>query len=189
MLAEFASDGQLDAEHLDQLRSAFILDIERTIDQDPRFGIRQLVDIALKALSPAISDPTTAEDSLSHLGDALGRLCRRPFPSNERVGVRGGTRYVFSRPTWEDFVDAAFAQIRRQAADNVHVTTYLLRVLHELARCVPPDRRGLAIRHEVDEICHVLDRGTFSPADTAALRRQADQVEEALSSPVPEPAL
>jgi len=180
VLAIIAPDATLDENQLDQLREAFVLDIDRTIHQDPLFGIRQLVDIALKALSPAINDPTTAEYCLSHLGDTLGRLCRRPFPSNERIGVRGGTRYIFSRPTWEQFVEAAFAQIRRQAADNFHVTTYLVRVLQELAHCLPPGERGAAIQRELDGIRYVLDRGQFSPVDTATLRPLVEEAEAAL---------
>ena len=180
VLVEFAADGAIDRKQLDQIRDAFVLENERSIYQDPLFGIRQLVDIALKALSPAINDPTTAEYCLSHLGDALGRLAVRDFPPAEITGPRGQTRYIFSRPAWDEFVSLAFAQIRSQAFDNVHVTGYLLSVLYELAVCLPPGARGRAVQHEVDEIRRILDAGHFSPADTAMLRRQADDVDEVL---------
>ena len=180
VLVEFPRGAAISAQQRDQIRGAFVIDTERTLYQDPLFGIRQLVDIALKALSPAINDPTTAEYSLSHLGDVLGRLADRPFPSRVRLGPSGETRYHFSRPTWAAFVDAAFGQIRRQAHDNVHVTNYLLRVLYELALRVPPGERGRAIQREVDGVRYVLDRGQFSPADTEMLARQCSRVEAAL---------
>jgi len=185
VLAVIAPEAALDEDQLDQLREAFVLDIERTMHQDPLFGIRQLVDIGLKALSPAINDPTTAEYCLSHLGDALSRLGQRAFPSNERVGVRGETRYVFSRPTWEDFVEAAFAQIRHQAADNLHVTAYLVRVLQAVASCLPPGDRAAAIQRELDGIRYGLDKGQFSPTDTGTVRRLVEAAEATLRQPAP----
>ena len=187
VLTVFPGDVPLDEQQAELLRSAFVLDTERTLNQDPLFGIRQLVDIALKALSPAINDPTTAEYSLSNLGDVIGRLGERPFPSSERLGPDGATHYIFSRPTWEDFVDAAFSQIRRQAFDNVHVTSYLLGVLYEVARCLPAGPRGQAIQSQVDEVRHALTRGQFSPAEVAAIQEQCARVEMALRSSAPEP--
>ena len=184
VMVEFARDGRIDGERLRRLHEAFVLDTERSIYQDPLFGVRQLVDIALKALSPAINDPTTAEYSLSHLGDIVGQLAERSFPPNEQPGPGGRTRYIFTRPNWEAYVDAAFAQIRRQAAADAHVTGYILRVLHQVARRVPNGPRSAAVQHEVDEIRRVLDRGHFSPADTAALRTQCARVESALQGVV-----
>jgi uncharacterized membrane protein len=182
VLIEWPAGTELDATRHDQIQSAFVLDRERSLFQDPLFGIRQLADIALKALSPAINDPTTAEYCLSNLGDVLGRLVTCPFPSTEHRGPDGQTRYFLSAPTWDQFVDTAFSQIRRQAADDVHVTSYLLGVLHALARSTPPGPRIAAVHHQVAEIRRVLDSGVFSPADTAALRQQCDAVEHEQST-------
>ena len=138
VLVQYPQEARLNAEHLIGIRKAFVLDVERTISQDPLLGIRQLVDISLKALSPAINDPTTAEYCLARLGDTLCRLCQRPLPSSQRVGIEGGTRFIFNQPVWEEFVDTAFSQIRRQAAGDVHVTGYLLHVLYQVAYVFPP---------------------------------------------------
>ncbi len=79
IIAEFdQADGSPD-ELITHIRNTFVIDRERTIAQDLLFGIRQLVDIALKALSPGINDVTTAEYALYHLGDAVGRLGRTFF--------------------------------------------------------------------------------------------------------------
>ncbi len=186
VLAEMPPSASLTDEQMQQLRAAFVLDVERTINQDALFGFRQMADIALKALSPAINDPTTAEYSLSRMGDALGRLALLPFPSSVRVAAGGKTRYIFHAPTWEEFVDAAFAQIRRQAQNDVHVTGHMLRVLHKLAVCLPDGPRCAAVQHEVDEIRRVLDQGQFSPHDAAMLRQLCDAVDLALRIPVQE---
>jgi uncharacterized membrane protein len=181
ILVQFPLDARLDHKHSAAIRDAFVLDVERTMNQDPLLGIRQLVDIALKALSPAINDPTTAEYCLARLGDTLCRLCQRPLPSNVRVGIAGGTRYIFNLPVWDEFVDTAFSQIRRQAADDVHVTSYLLRVLYQIAMCLPPDQRVQALQYQLREIDHVLSHSDFSPGDAAMLRRQVTLVEAALA--------
>jgi uncharacterized membrane protein len=167
-------DGDVD-EIESTIRDAFIIDRLRSMVQDPLFGIRQLVDIALKALSPSVNDPTTAEYVLSHLGDALGRLAEREFPPNVRLVNEGRTYIVVNRPQWADFVDAAFSQIRRQARDDVHVTRYLLRVLQDLGLRVNADRAP-AIRHQVEEIRNGIDSQSFSEADKADLHRHADLV-------------
>ncbi len=188
VLIELPEEAEIDMAGLEQLRDAFVIDTERTLHQDPLFGIRQLVDIALKALSPAINDPTTAEYSLAHLGDVLGRLANCDFPSEQRIGPSGRTQYIISRPSWDEFVDLAFGQIRRQASDNVHVTGYLLHVLLKLARALAPGPRAEAVMREVDGIRYVLDRGHLSPADIDMLRAQCDEVEEALRRDIEVPA-
>jgi uncharacterized membrane protein len=182
VLIEWAQDRKIDTVRLEQAESAFVLDRERSLYQDPLFGIRQLVDVALKALSPAINDPTTAEYCLSSLGDIMGRLAQRPFSSCEQTSSGGHTRYFFNAPTWDDFVDAAFSQIRRQAAGDVHVTGYLLGVLQTLTQHIPLGPRIDAVQHQVDEIRRVLDTGMFSPADTRRLRDQCEQVEQVQST-------
>lgn len=180
ILIEWPGNTTLNETQHKQLQNAFVLDRERSLFQDPLFGIRQLADIALKALSPALNDPTTAEYCLANLGDMVGRIANCTFPPFEQRGSSGHTHYLFSTPTWDDFVDAAFSQIRRQAADDVHVTGYLLGVLRTLAQRTPSGTRTLAIQHQVREIQRVLDREMFSLADTSALRRQCDEVESAL---------
>ncbi len=164
----------------DHIRGAFVIDRERTTQQDPLFAIRQLVDVALKALSPGINDMTTAEYALYHLGDALGRLADRPFPSNVRTTADQRTRLIFTRPTWEDFVQAAFSQIRHAGQDDVHVTGTLLRVLHDLALRLPPGTRAEAVQHQVAEVRLSIDQSSWSLADKATLYELADAVEHAL---------
>ncbi len=179
-LAELAPAAALSDELADQLRAAFVIDLMPSINQDPLFGVRQLVDIALKALSPGINDMTTAEYALNYLGDALGRLAERPFPRTVYVNSQHQTRILFNRPSWDDFVTAAFSQVRRAGENDPHVTATLLRVLHDLAARVPSAERGRAIQHQVAEVRHSLESHTCSPHDEALLLERAAAVEYAL---------
>lgn len=166
---------------VEHVRKAFVIDRERTPQQDPMFAIRQLVDIGLKALSPGINDPTTAEHVLYHLGDALGQLAIRPFPSNIRATEDQRTQIIFSRPAWSDFVDTVFSQIRRAAESDVHVTSTLLEVLYELALHLPPGSRADPIRQQVAEVRTSVEQSSFSLADKKKLYALANSVEDVVA--------
>jgi uncharacterized membrane protein len=141
------------------------------------FGVRQLVDIALKALSPSIHDPTTAEHVISCLGDILTVLGGRAFPSATRTveNDERGTRVTLwlNRPDFEAYLDAAFSQIRRVARDNVHVTCHLLEVLTEL-ESVLIGERALAVRREIDRVMWQVSRLDVDPEDQQRLRAARD---------------
>lgn len=128
------------AETTRAIRKAVVIDATRSAEQDLLFDVRQLVDIALRALSPGINDPTTAEHALYYLGDMLGRLGERAFPSPVRTAPGGGIRIIVARPGWDDFVAASFDQIRESARGNVHVIDVLLDVLRRLEHAVPVER-------------------------------------------------
>ncbi len=159
-----------------KLAGAFALARERSNWQDLRFGIRQLVDIALKALSPGINDPTTAEQCLALLGDVVARLAERRFPAAWRRTGDGGAAILVAQPDFAALVAEAFGQIRREAARDVHVTGYLLGVLGQVARRARTPEQIVAIRHEVDEVLAALGQQLFTPGDTALIRRQAQDV-------------
>ena len=158
----------------DDLADAIIIDHERSVNQDALFEIGQLVDIALRALSPSVNDPTTAEYCLFRLTDALCQLASREFPSNKRTFDSGPTVFIFNRPGWPEFVDVAYSQIRRAAADDVHVTGVLVRQLAKLMRYAPDGNRVEAITRQLIEIREILGRQVFSKRETATLRSHID---------------
>jgi uncharacterized membrane protein len=136
----------------------------RTVEQDVGFGVRQLVDIALKALSPGVNDTTTAVTCVDYLTAILARLLRRRFPSRHRFD-RGELRVIARSQTFERLLAAAFDQIRRNAEGNVAVIVRLFGGLELLAREArhAGRRRALALQAEV--LSEVAERSVPSPHD------------------------
>jgi len=153
------------------LVAAFTIGPERSLDQDLLFGIRQLVDIALKALSPGINDPTTAENCLGQLGDTVAQLGERAFPDPWRRDPATGAPVLLARPDFPQLVEAAFAQIRRDAAGDVHVTLALIAVLQSVGERLATVERRAAIRRELRAIEDVLADQGFAPSDRLAIEQ------------------
>jgi uncharacterized membrane protein len=172
VLARVWTEGPLDETRAAAVRDAFVIDRERSIEQDPLFGVRQIEDIAVKALSPGVNDPTTAEQCLAVLGDVLVALIDREFPAPLRSDD-GGPRYVFTRPSFADYVEACFGQIRRAARTDVHVTRSLLRLLAELATRAPTEDRRHPIQAQVVEILGALPGSGLTESDRHALQEDA----------------
>jgi uncharacterized membrane protein len=174
-LMEVNSDSAGDDDQIRRFQSAFVLDRERTLAQDELFGIRQLVDIALKALSPSIHDPTTAEHVISCLGDILIVLSDREFPSPTRIidpdDTDGRANLWINRPDFAAFVETAFGQIRRTARDDLHVSSYLLDVLTALERQTSGER-GQVVSREIDRLMWQIDQSEFDPDAKQRLREK-----------------
>ncbi len=118
---------------------------ERTIEQDAGFGFRQLVDVAGRALSPGMNDPTTAVEVLDELHDLLRRLVTRKIPSAERV-VDDVVRLVLPRPDFSDYLALAVDEIIHWGKDSLQVRNRLRTLLADLRTCAPDHRRGPVLR-------------------------------------------
>ncbi|MGC2240277.1 MAG: DUF2254 domain-containing protein [Acidimicrobiia bacterium] len=115
-----------------QIRSAMTMRRDRSISADPYFGLRLLVDIALKALSPGINDPTTAVDVLHQLKLPLRELLTRDQPNRVRVGPDQQRVFLAADPSMSDVIHASFAEIRIAGSEQVSVISTLLEVLGDL---------------------------------------------------------
>ncbi|WP_329493845.1 DUF2254 domain-containing protein [Kitasatospora herbaricolor] len=144
-----------------RIASALNVGVERTMHQDLAFGFRQLVDIAIRALSPAVNDPTTAVQAVDRIHQLLGMLVRESFGDlrfRDRYGV---VRLVVPVPGWECVVDLAFTEIRICGAGQPQVTRRLTAALDDLLRITPAGRRSQLLAQRslleraVDE--HVVD--------------------------------
>jgi uncharacterized membrane protein len=124
------------------LRRRVKLGAERTFEQDPKYAIRILVDVAIKALSPAINDPTTAVQSLDQVEDLLRHLGRRNLAAGRSRDAQGKIRLVFPVPSWEDFLVLAFDEIRFYGASSIQVMRRMRALLQDLTEHVPPGRRA-----------------------------------------------
>ncbi|MFN2375545.1 MAG: DUF2254 domain-containing protein [Candidatus Binatia bacterium] len=130
-----------------RLTGLYTVGRQRTAKEDATFGIRQLVDVALKALSPGINDTTTAVMCIDHLTAILVCLADRRIDSRYR-SADGAVRLLTCGPTYADFIDESFDQIRQNAAGNVAVLDSLLGSLERLAsETTRPSRRPVLLEH------------------------------------------
>ncbi len=138
--------GGRDAEAARALPAAFTLGADRSPQQDAAFGIQQLVEVALRALSPGVNEPFTAVTSIDRLSQALHRLAMRRPPDSVRVDDTGSIRVVTAPYTFAELLPFAYESIAAAAVGNPCVSERLLAVLGDLSQVVgsPEDRRALA---------------------------------------------
>jgi uncharacterized membrane protein len=129
------------------LRYAVSVGVERTYHQDLGFGLRQLSDIALRALSPAINDPTTAVQALDRVVQFLAALSRRPLDAALHRDRAGAVRLVQPVPDWTELVDLGFAEVRGCAVGSPQVSRRMLAGFDDLLLLAPPERREPLLRH------------------------------------------
>jgi uncharacterized membrane protein len=135
-LASIPAAKQIDEKLCRQIRNVFVLGRERTPRQDVEFGIHQLVEIAVRAVSPGINDPFTAMTCVDHLGAALCRAAQRRIPSRYRYDTENKLRVIADAVTFEGMIEAAFNQIRQYGRSSVAVSIRLLETLTVIAHCL-----------------------------------------------------
>jgi uncharacterized membrane protein len=146
------------------LHSSVALGIERTMEQDPAFGFRIIVDIASKALSRAINDPTTGVLAVDQLHHLLSMVSRRQLDTGVVRDASGEVRFVYRTPDWEDFVALAGSELRIYGATNPQVTRRLRAMYDQLLRVVPPERAE-ALRRERVLLEETIAGAWSSPRD------------------------
>jgi uncharacterized membrane protein len=148
------------------LRECVALGIERTLEQDPAFGFRIIVDVACKALSPAINDPTTGVLAIDQLHHLLLLVAGRRLDAGVVRDASGAVRLVYRTPDWEDFVTLAATELRTYGAANPQVPRRLRAMYEQLLRAVP-ERRAAALQREVTLLEATIDGAWPFPADRA----------------------
>ena len=128
------------------------LGVERTIEQDPSFAIRVMVDVATRALSPAVNDPTTTVQVIDHLGESLRMIGTTPSPADAASPAIITTGVVMPVRTWPDVLLLAVTEIREYGGGSVQVVRRLHALLDELRSLVLPENRAA-----VDEELRRLD--------------------------------
>lgn len=162
--------GGADAVPHRQLERAAIVAEERTLTQDPAFAIRAIVDIAIRALSPAVNDPTTAVQGLDVLEAILQRLARRDLGAGVVRGADGAARVRYPAPDWPDLLDLALTEIRSYGASAHQVTRRLRALLDGLADGVPAPRRA-AVAAQLALLAAAVERAHPDPAERAIAAR------------------
>ena len=154
----------------DALSVTLSLGAERTSQQDVGFGIRQLVDIALRALSPGINDPTTAVDAIGHIGDILVMMSERKLGARSWSDAGGTVRVHAIRPSFADHLEMACGQIRRFGGGMPLVMGALIDVLGAVGSVLDDRRRREAILRELADIAIAADEEISGVRDMADLR-------------------
>ena len=146
-----------------RLRRAIGLGAERTFEQDPKYALRLLVDVAIKALSPAINDPTTAVQALDQIEDLLLRLGQRRLDVGRVRDAGGRLRLMVPVPTWGDLLVLSLDEIRFCGANSIQVMRRMSALLQDLVEHVLPERRE-GLQHYLERVENGIQRA-FEDAD------------------------
>lgn len=162
--AEFASESQV--------RRAFIFGPNRTPFEDVDFALDQLVEVALRALSPGINDPFTAISCIDSLGAALAQLGKRSLPAPYRYDEKGQLRVVVKVQTKKEIVDRAFDQIRETARHNTAVTLHLLSTIGKVGESIKDKDLCLALKEQAS----LIRSGSYDSLPDDSARRKLNKL-------------
>ena len=155
-----------------RIRAAVAIGNTRTMQQDAGHGLRQVVDVALRALSPGVNDPTTAQDAIFHGAVILAAMVSRRPPASVLPRDGGGWLVLTDAPTHEDVVALAYDEVRRVAAGDATVAGYLLesiRLVREVAEEGSPADRALAEQARL--VLEGSEASDLLPHDLARVQR------------------
>jgi uncharacterized membrane protein len=148
---------------------------ERTAEQDAAFGVRQLADIASKALSPAVNDPYTAVQAVDHLSVILAALATRPLGNQVLTDGDGTPRVHIPARDWAYFIDLGLGQVRRFGHTEPRVVLALLRVARDLGTlCHGP--RMTSLRDYVTVLLDDVKQDMAQPADRDPLLERGNRL-------------
>lgn len=171
-LAQIWPGDRVDDEVVEIVHGSFYFGPRRTLVQDVEFAIDQLVEVAVRALSPGINDPFTAITCVDRLGAALCGLAKRAIPSQYRYDEHGVLRLVTDPSTVKGIVDAAFDQIRQAARENTSVTLRLLETIASVGHLTHEPRFLAGLRQQADAIHRGSADGIADPIDRKDVERR-----------------
>jgi len=149
-----------------QLHQSVAIGPERTMQQDPEFAFRIVVDIASKALSPAINDPTTGVLAIDQIHRLLGAVAKRQLDTGRLRDESGALCLVYRTPDWEDFVSLAITEIRQFGGNSTQIARRMRAMLENLIAVVPP-QRAAPLRKELELLGRGVERDFHDPEDRA----------------------
>ncbi len=174
-LTSLALNSAPDEKLIKRLNSIYTISRHRTVEQDAAFGVRQIVDIALKALSPGINDTTTAVTCVDYLTSICARLANRRLPERYRYHDEN-LRVIARGATFESMLDDSFDQIRESAEGNAAI---IVRMLHGLRTIARQSRSQQLVRHisvHLGRIESFASRSIESPHDCARVTEAAREL-------------
>lgn len=172
----------------DAIAAAIHTGPERTAVQDAEFGLRQLTDVTVKALSPGINDPTTAVHGIGHLSALLAELAVRDLGPRVLTDDDGAVRVVLRRPTFAELLDLAVSPTRRYGVADPDVLARLFQLLREIAWVAPDPEQRASVAGQLGRLRAAAAGQGFDATEHAHLDRLADQVDQALAGRWPQSA-
>ncbi len=168
ILASLSLEVKPDQETINALQGTFSISRYRTVEQDVAFGIRQIVDVAMKALSPGINDTTTAIMCVDYLTAILARLAPRHISSPYRY-EDGELRVIAKEPGFESLLADSFDQIRSNAKGNVTIMLQILGAIQTIAGFTNSPQRRKALHEQVQWITELAGQTLNSTHDRARI--------------------
>ena len=168
---------------MEDVSSAFALGKQRTSGQDIEFAVNQLVEIAIRALSPGVNDPFTAMTCVDHLGSALCRLAQRDMPSPYRHDSQDQLRVITPVFTFPDVTDAAFNQIRQYGRSSTAVTIRLLETIAVVVGSVHRSADRVALLRHAEMIARGAREGLPEDEDRREMEEHFQSANQLLSEP------
>lgn len=169
LLFRVYANAPMDPKHLMQ---SIALGAERTLEQDPAFAFRILVDIGSKALSPAINDPTTGVLALDQLHLLLRVVGMQRLDTGEVLDAQGRLRLLYRTPNWEDFVHLGLTEIRHFGATSIQIARRMRALLEHLIKILPAPRVP-PLLEQLDLLNRSVER-SFPDEEDRALARVSD---------------
>jgi uncharacterized membrane protein len=160
-----------------KVRATLRVGKSRSVQQDPSYGLRQLADVALKALSPGVNDPTTAQEAIFHTAALLRRVFEEDPPPS---ALRRDNKLLLlpQRVGIEALVDLAYDEVRRAAADHPAVCVYLIESMAMLLRSLPEAAETRAtplLRAHALRVVEASERSGLLPVDLMPVRRSFER--------------
>jgi uncharacterized membrane protein len=171
-VATVSPKSRTDDEVLRHIEKLYTIGRDRTVDDDPEFGVRQIVDVAVKALSPSDNDPTTACTATEYLGAVLVDFATRAVPGRLRLDPLGKVRVVTLATNFERMTDLALDQIREHGGDDAAAVLQLLETIGRVAEAVRLGPRRAVLESHVRKVARAADRGIPDADDRRAVNRR-----------------
>jgi len=181
VLVSIAMDDPPDQETIAALHSAFSISRFRTVEQDPAFGIRQIVDVGLKALSPGINDTTTAVICVDYLTAILALIAPRQIPTSLRY-EKGELLMIAKGSSFEGLLAESFDQIRNNANGNVAIILRMIDSFQTIAGLTASPHRRRALREQIQLITELAELTVKSIHDHDRINSRLAQVKKMLET-------
>jgi uncharacterized membrane protein len=174
--------GHVDEELDQEIRQAFRLGSSRTPTQDVAYAVNQLVEMAVRAMSPAINDPFTAMTCLDYIGEGLALFIRQGEKDPYFHDQNGQLRLIFEPVSFDELLSSAFDMLRHYSCDNASVLLHMLEVIDDISQETVSPEASQALLDHVNLILAESQAGKLIEQDLQLIRRSSEAVMMKLSS-------